>query len=221
MSPTRRRVTAYLIATAVIMSIAGCTLPTDDEAQVLSGPEIESAMNPTTTSTTSAPGVTTTHDLFFFDGDDLLVAVPEETPVGDDITAVLNLLAPSDEPGPLRTDVPEGFLVSDTDLADDGTLTITVDDESLFELGGDRSSRAFAQIVVTAVAFEDVEQVVFELNDERRRVTMADGTSTDEPVDACDYVSFLPLGISCTSPGQSTGATTTSTTEPIAEIPGN
>jgi hypothetical protein len=207
MRPTRWQRAITLLAAMTIVSVAGCTLPTDDEAQVLSGPEIDNAMNPTTTSTTRPPGVTTTHELFFFDDENLLVAVPEETPVGDDIAAVLNLLAPSDEPRVLRTELPDGFLVSDTELTDSGTLTVTVDDESLFALGGERSPRAFAQIVVTAVAFEGVEQVLFELNGERRAVTMADGTSTDEPVDACDYVNFLQ--IPCASVGQPAGPTTT------------
>lgn len=210
--PLRRPVLA--VAATMLVALGACALPTDESAQVLSGPEIESAMNPTTTSTTQAPGATTTHELFFLDANDDLVGVQQETPAGESFAAVLSLLAPTDEPRALTTSVPDGFIVSDTELTDGGLLTIILpeESESLFALGGAESIQAFAQIVVTAVALPGVERVQFVLNDEPRAVTMANGNSEDEPVDACDYVDSLQ--IPCTSVGQSVGPTTTTMSVP-------
>jgi spore germination protein GerM len=215
-----RSARSLLVVLAIVTGVAACTLPTDDEPQALTGPEIESAMNPTTTSTTRPVGTTRDRELFFFDEDTELVAVLERTPFDADIAQILNLLAPSDEERDLRTALPNGFLVSETDLSD-GTLTVVLADESLFDqIGGDQLQQAVAQIVLTATQLEDsdIREVRFEFDGEPQQVPTGDGLNADT-VDACDYRRFLP-GENCTTIAPA-APTTTSTTDATADISGN
>ena len=207
---------ALLALVLVATLVAGCTLPTDDEAQVLTGPEIDNAMNPTTTSTTSPSGVSRSEELYFLDGEDMLEAANVSVPGDASITDVLNLLGPPVAEDDLSTALPDEFLISDTELSDDGTLTVHLADDTLFEaLQGPVLVKAIAQIVVTAIALDDSEvtQVRFELDGDSRDVPTGDQTnSTEEPVDACDYAIYLR--VSCSSIGQSpsAGASTPTTT---------
>ncbi len=188
--------TIGLLVVAALL-LAGCTLPTDDSAQVLTGPEIDNVMNPTTTSTTSAV-VTRDRELFFFDDDDLLTPSVVKVPLDADIAAILNMLAPTDEQSDLRTAVPDGFVVSTTELSSSGILTVVLADDTLFaQVGGDQLPQAVGQIVVTATELDDVDvrEVRFAIDGEPpqpRQVPTGDGVNTDGPVTRCDYRQFLP-----------------------------
>ena len=191
------RRTPHVIGLVVAaLLIAGCTLPTDDSAQVLTGPEIDNVMNPTTTSTTSAVE-TRDRELFLFDDDDLLAPSVVAVPHDADIAAILNLLAPSDDRS-MRTAVPDGFVVSTTELSSSGVLTVVLADDTLFaQVGGDQLPQAVGQIVVTATELDDVDVrgVRFAIDGEPpqpRQVPTGDGVNTDGPVTRCDYRQFLP-----------------------------
>ena len=192
MSRNRPRI-GHLLTVVVALFAVGCALPTDESARVVKGPEVEDAMNPTT-STTQAVGSTQDRELFFFDEEDLLVAELRATPTGDDVATVLTMLREPSEDSVRRTSVPEQFSVTETSL-DEGTLTVVLADDTLFTLGGTELGRAVAQVVVTATQLEDhdVERVQFVLDGEVREVPAGpDGTNTDEPVDECDFRQFLP-----------------------------
>lgn len=210
-----RLIPALLVA---LLVVASCTLPGDDEAQVLSGPEIDNVMNPTTTSTTQAAGTPRERQLFFFD-ESTLTGVIVETPLDDDITDVLNLLTGAPEEEELTSKIPEDFLVSDTELTDEGTLRVILADDTLFDiLGGTALTQAVAQIVVTATSFEtdgevEIERVLFFLSDDEdpRPVPTGDGTDTTEAVDRFDYCNYLGQGCNANPP-----SSTSSTTRPAS-----
>lgn len=187
---TARRIAA--IGVVLLATLAACALPTDDSAQVIAGDEVESAMRPTTTSTTVAVGTTRDHKMFYFDEDELLIAELRETPSDTGVAEILTILSQPREEFELRSSVPEDFVVTTTEL-DDGVLTVVLADDALFELGGSVLARAVAQIVVTATELSDeIQEVRFVLDDEVRDVPAGpELNDTDEPVDACDYRQFL------------------------------
>lgn len=203
---------------ALALVVAACALPTDDAPQELSGPEIDNAMNPTTTSSTAPVGSTQLRELFFFNREDRLAAEERALALGSGPTEILNLLGQTPTTPDWRTSVPETFLVSSTELSSDGTLTVVLADETLFALGGEELPRAVAQIVVTARRIQDVRVtgVLFKLGEQLRQVPAGPNlTNTSDPVDECDYRQFLP-GEQCAplSTDTSTTSTTAATPEP-------
>lgn len=196
--------------------VAACALPTDDSPQELGGPEIENAMNPTTTSSTAPAGSTQQRELFYFDREDLLAAELRPVPLGSKPADILNLLGQTPTTKDWRTSVPETFLVSTTDLAADGTLTVVLADDTLFALGGEELPRAVAQIVVTARRIQDVPVtgVRFQLDGQERQVPAGPNlTNTSDPVDECDYRQFLP-GEQCAALSQETTTSVAEAQEP-------
>ncbi|QGG95568.1 GerMN domain-containing protein [Actinomarinicola tropica] len=188
----RRRV---LGALALVAVVAGCALPSDEGPRTIDDPAALDVMRPSTTTTsTTVEDVSRERILFYFDGrEELLAAEERSVPFDATIVDVLNLLTEPPQSSLLRTAVPADVVVAGAELSGD-TLLIDLADDALFDAAGNELFRAVAQMVVTAVAFEDgeVADVRFLIDGEPQAVPSGEeGVDTREAVGACDYARFL------------------------------
>ncbi|MBK5224251.1 MAG: GerMN domain-containing protein [Acidimicrobiia bacterium] len=191
------------LALVVVASVSACALPTDDQAQIVTNPEVVEVVNPTTTTSTTTRGATTNRRLYFI-LDDLLVAAERPLDSSLALHEILNTLASEtalDESGndellnTVPPAVPPDVLIERTELADDGTLRIHLSDDTLLRVPGSDRTRAVAQIVVTAMGLDDdIDAVRFFIDDEPQSVPAGpEVADKSDPVDQCDYAQFLRI----------------------------
>lgn len=190
---TLRRLLALGAALAIA---AGCALPSDENPRSVDDPAALEVMRPaTSTTTTTVEAASRSRHLFYFDGQEELLAAEERAVAFDtSLVELLNLLAEPPQSGFLRTAVPADVVVVSAELSDE-TLLVDLADDALFDAAGNELFRAVAQMVVTAVAFEglEVSEVRFLIDGEPQAVPAGEeGVDTREAVDACDYARFLP-----------------------------
>ena len=171
MSP-RRRITrcAALVAAASAAALAGCGVPMDAEPRAISQTTVAPADPvPTTIAATGAPTV----PVYFLNGDSLEAhdyPVEGEATLGKALDFVL--AAPPDDGADVRTAVPPGTALRGVVVDQDGVATIDLTGE-INDISGSPQKQAFAQIVFTALGFDEVQQVRFQI----------DGKAIDAPTD--------------------------------------
>ena len=170
----RRRTVAGLalaFAAAALLSAAGCGVPIDQEPRPINQTTVVVTETvPTTISPTGGDLVS----VYFLNGERLQA---QEYPVEGEVTlgkALDYVLAapPVDEPADLHTSVPPGTGLRGVTVDDDGLATIDLTGE-INDIGGAVQKEAFAQIVFTALDFDEVQEVQF----------MIDGEPIDAPTD--------------------------------------
>lgn len=178
------RVAAALAAVAVVVGLAACGVPVDDEPRAISQTTLRPAESvPSTIAPTGAPTVSV-----YFLNDDRLQAV--EYPVEGEVTlgkALGNVLAAPPEGGAsgLRTAVPPGTQLRGAEVTEDGLATIDLSSE-ISDIGGTTQKEAFAQIVFTALGFDEVKRVGFSIDGRPIDAPTDDGNLSE--VSADDYV---------------------------------
>lgn len=168
----RRHVAVVVIAasTAVAAGLAGCGVPIDREPRAINQSTVPPTQTvPTTVASSGAPMVA----VYFVNGDRLQA---EEYPVEGEATlgkALDFVLAapPEDASSEVSTSVPPGTKLRGAMVAD-GLATIDLSSE-IDDIGGPAQKKAFAQIVFTALGFDEVERVRF----------LVDGKPVDAPTD--------------------------------------
>ena len=191
-----------MLAVAALV-LAACTIPTNDEPQVIASDNVPAVLleGTTTTTTTTTPDSPLRPEPVYFvetvDGVERLRAVDREYPVEVGIQFILDDLMtngpdPDDGSG-LESNLEQITLV-DAQLGDDGILVVNV--VGLFGETGLQSTGqvvAAAQIVFTAVADEDVDAVRF-LDDGEPVAAPASGSDldVDDAVDASNYAALAP-----------------------------
>jgi spore germination protein GerM len=191
-----------LVAVAVLS--VGCGLSTSDEPERLGTnnmtdepPSSDPAADATATPNGSA---TETAEVWFFqsvgtedpqlivetrvvtapaDADDLLLALadgPTATERNDDVV----------------TFVPADAQFGDTELRDNGVMTVRLPDE--FYPEGNAASYAFAQVVYTLTGLDGVDQVLFTSESEGAQPVDGAGTTRDGPLGRSDYDNLEPAG---------------------------
>lgn len=165
----RSTAVAALAVTAGLLGAAGCGVPLDDQPRAISQTTIARVdATPTTAAPSDGPTVTA-----YYLADDGLQA--EELPVEGEITLGkaldLVLAAPPEGETELRTSVPPGTALRGVQVAG-GEATIDLSGE-MNAIAGSAQKEAFAQIVFTALGFDEVQQVRF----------LIDGKAIDTPTD--------------------------------------
>lgn len=170
MTASRKAVRSAAFTAACLVGLAACGVPLDEKPRAISQTTV-TAPEParTTIASSGAPTVTV-----YFLTDDGLQA--EELPVDGEITLgkALDyvLAAPPEDTGvDLHTSVPPGTELRGVEVAD-GTATIDLSGE-MNALNGSTQKEAFAQIVFTALGFDEVQRVRF----------LIDGKAIDAPTD--------------------------------------
>jgi spore germination protein GerM len=169
MSPVLRRSATAAAAIAVVV-LAGCGVPLDREPRPISQTTIAPAA---TVPTTVAPSGAPTVSVYFLNGDRLEAQqypVEGEATLGDALGFVL--AAPPDDATSLRTSVPPDTRLRGVTVDEDGLATIDLSGE-IDDVSGPTQKEAFAQIVFTALGFDEVQQVRF----------LVDGEAIDAPTD--------------------------------------
>lgn len=192
--------------------ITGCGVPTGaDSFEPIPDDEVPNRIADTTTTTTTTSTTTTTTttlpdtpelsttttitpatqlvDVFFLSRDELrAVEVQAPSPVADTDLILLLERGPGPSGGLLTNLVEEGLII-DT-FAQDGILTIDLDEEVLDDIASREQREAIAQIVLTFLyGLGGVGQAVFTFNGSSDTVAVptGDGELTDEPVSVDDY----------------------------------
>ena len=167
----RRLLAGGLAAAAALASLAalpGCGVPIDREPRPINQTTVAPAATvPTTVAPTGAPSVSV-----YFLNDDRLQA--EQYPVEGEITlgkALDFVLAAPPEGSDLDSSVPPDTQLRGV-VVEDGTATIDLTSQ-INDIGGPNQKEAFAQIVFTALGFDEVDEVQFQV----------DGESIDAPTD--------------------------------------
>ena len=214
----------FALALAVVIGIAaGCSLPTDDSAQVIAQADLApSLQQSTTTSTTTTIPQVEARDFAYFllankpDSDQLEV---QQVPSQVVYTSLFEAVEPMEIEGFRESIGADPSLinnVSQYDIADivvvDGTATVFL--RSLGEAPGNRVQlNVAAQLVWTLTGDDSVERVLFNIDGEPALIptTNADNSTTADPVTTDDYLAFDAEAAGTTT---TTSSTTTSTTVP-------
>jgi spore germination protein GerM len=167
--PRVPRLAAALVAVAASV-LAACGIPLDEAPEVVSSPTSSGSAAPTTT---LADGASAEVAVYFLRGDRLEAQsypVAGSPQLRDALGFVLARPAEGSDPE-LRTSVPPGTTLRRVQVAGDVAsidLSSDIDDVS-----GLAQKEAFAQMVFTALAFTDVQQVRF----------LVEGRTIDAPTD--------------------------------------
>ena len=214
----------FALALAVVIGIAaGCSLPTDDSAQVIAQADLAPSLQQvTTTSTTTTIPQVEARDFAYFllankpDSDQLEV---QQVPSQVVYTSLFEAVEPMEIEGFRESIGADPSLinnVSQYDIADivvdDGTATVFL--RSLGEAPGNRVQlNVAAQLVWTLTGDDSVERVLFNIDGEPALIptTNADNSTTADPVTTDDYLAFDAEAAGTTT---TTSSTTTSTTVP-------
>lgn len=157
-------------AVAGLLGLAGCGVPIDREPRPINQTTVAPAETvPTTVAPSGAPVV----DVYFLNEARLQA---EQYPVDGEATlgkALDFVLAapPEDAPDGVHTSVPPGTQLRGVQVSN-GLATIDLTGE-INDIGGPAQKEAFAQIVFTALGFDEVQQVRF----------FIDGEPVDAPTD--------------------------------------
>jgi spore germination protein GerM len=185
-------------------ALTGCGLGANDEPQPLARDNIpsdlldEHASDPTVVDS----GVDTTVVTVYFiqtddDGGRGLVPLARRVPVPGNAESRIQALItqPPDEPERaegVSTAVPaDASILSRPEHTDDGVLVVNLS-ENFYDLQGDASRHAFAQVVFTATEVPRVERVRFELRGEPFRPVDGDGQTRSGAVGRNAYRNLLP-----------------------------
>lgn len=206
MKSHRQRMAAVL----AVALVAGCGVPTGpDSFEEIPDEEIPNRLADTTTTTTTSTtttiadtpvsSTTTTIatatqlvEVFFLSRDRLrAVEVPAPSPVADTDLILLLERGPGPSGGLLTNLVEEGLIIDTT--AQDGILTIDLDEDVLDDIPSRDQREAIAQIVLTFLyGLGGVGQAVFTFNGSTENVAVPTGDRelTDEPVSVDDYATM-------------------------------
>ncbi|GJM38532.1 MAG: hypothetical protein DHS20C19_18990 [Acidimicrobiales bacterium] len=233
MKPFVRRFAGLALVSALVA--VGCSLPTDESAQVIEQDRLdESLRRVTTTTTTTLPPVRTRDFAYFLlttlDDNDVTRKV-RQVPVPVALTTSLfDLIDPMGGEGfAASLNAEEGLInqVREYDVID-----ISIDDGRGGDVGvatvfletigeeppGDEVLRdVAAQLVWTLTGEPDIGQVLISIDGELQELptTNDDENLTSEPVDTDDYADYNPELVD--DPPDDTTTTTTSTTVPPDE----
>ncbi len=170
MTPCRRLLAGSAASLIGLLGLAGCGVPIDREPRPINQTTVAPAE---TVPTTVAPTGAATVEVYFLN-DGRLQA--EEYPVEGEVTlgkALDFVLAapPEDASNNLDTSVPPDTQLRGV-VVKNGLATIDLTGE-INDIGGPAQKEAFAQIVFTALGFDEVQQVRF----------FIDGEPVDAPTD--------------------------------------
>jgi spore germination protein GerM len=201
-----RRAAVLVALLACVVAPAGCGLTTNDEPEQLAQEDVpDDLLDPAGTSDQPEPPVvgeevsTDTATVYFLRADDsgAFVVVPVQRQVASPVTAARRLEAliqlPPDQferDDGIATRVPEDArVVGRPESTEGGVLEVNLS-ENFYDLQGEASRLAFAQVVYTATEIDGVSAVRFLVNGRNAGVVDGDGQSRSGPVDRGAYRSL-------------------------------
>lgn len=189
-SPARRRCAVLCAAAA----LAGCGVPTQDNAHVVSDKDVPSGLLTTTASTTTtilAGPATTAVTICLAQSSGPLKTVARrlsgEASLDDILQALAQPPTPQEQAAGLNTAVTPGI----TATVRAGVALVVLNADFGTESAPDQLN-AVAQIVCTLTARPGIGQVQFELNGAITEVPRGDGSTTSAPVSRDSYPKLIP-----------------------------
>ncbi|MBK9181195.1 MAG: GerMN domain-containing protein [Acidimicrobiales bacterium] len=192
----RHRLAALLLVVAAVATVAACGVSSDRLPRDVNPDDVPfDLLAPSnTTPPTTEPGPTSRLIDVYLVGTDRLAPSPREVAVpvraGDRVDALLAGVTDAEATAGLRTAIPAGTLLLDTELAD-GVLTLDLS-EDLLTVQGAEQKIAMAQLVFTSTSADGVEAVLFEIEGEPVQVPVDDGSLSAEPLTRRSYPSLAP-----------------------------
>ena len=194
----------WILAFALAVGIAtsGCGISTDEAPEQLASDALPQDLQPSGTTTTTSPAdaadVESVGVWFLRDAgnDARLVQARREVPGPASVRIVLEALF-NQPPNEIERDagissaIPPDTTIEDSSI--DGDVLVLELSENFYDLEGDPSRNAFAQIVYTATGLSDVQLVQFALDGEL--VEARDGGGEDQigPLGRNDYANLDPV----------------------------
>lgn len=201
-SPRRRARWILAFALAVGVATTGCGISTDETPEQLASEALPQDLQPTGSTTTTAPADAAEVEsvgVWFLRGagdDARLVRARREVPGPATVRIVLEALfnQPPNETerqAGISSAIPPDTTIEDSSL--NGDVLVLELSENFYDLEGDPSRNAFAQIVYTATGLSDVQLVQFALEGEL--VEARDGGGEDQigPLGRNDYANLDPV----------------------------
>lgn len=191
-----RRLALLMSATAAVL--AGCGVPTQENARVAPVKEVPAVLlspPPSTTTTTVPVGpATALFTLCLAQSGGPLVAVSRRLPVDATLDDILRALArpptTEEQSAGLNTAVTPGI----TSTVSAGVAQVVLDTAFGKESATDQLN-AVAQIVCTLTSRPGIGQVQFQLKGATTEVPRGDGSTTSKPVSRDDYPKLIPASI--------------------------
>jgi spore germination protein GerM len=199
---TRRPWPVLAVALAVAVLVAGCGLSADNDPQLLDSEslpeELQPGGSPTTATTPGDADDVEQVRVWFLQGtgsDTILVPTHREVPTPINVPIVLEALftQPPDEQereAGTTSAIPPDTTIERWELS--GDVLVLELSESFYQLEGDPSRNAFAQIVYTVTGLHSVERVQFGFDGEIVEAKDGEGEDRIEPLGRADYASLDP-----------------------------
>lgn len=188
---------AAIVVVMLLVVAGGCALPEDDQPRVLTADMIPLDLNPTGNGAAAAGTQTALLYLVDSSSSPPALTVVERSVPSNTLRAALDALlaGPTDEEAArnIQSSIPAETTVLDVDVVD-GIATIDLGGEEggINSVQGTILLTAYAQIVLTAVAVEGVDAVLFLIDGAPVEVPNDLG-STNDPVDQFDYNNAFEL----------------------------
>ncbi|MDZ7734017.1 MAG: GerMN domain-containing protein [Acidimicrobiia bacterium] len=182
----------------VLVLVAACGVTEDSSPRAISEERLPEGLTPSSTNTTVS-GEGAPRNLYFVTGQAATEDRRRLSPIAREVESpgstreVLEALLQPPEETDLGTLIPPETELLDTDLTEDGTLTIDLS-EQFDSVQSEGQALAYAQIVFTVtdrIAFSDVRRVRFEVEGEPRDAPTDEG-EPKSVVTRRDYTSFEP-----------------------------
>lgn len=188
-----RRLALLMSAAAAVL--AGCGVPTQDNARVAPVKEVPAVLlspPPSTTTTTVPVGpATAPYTLCLAQSGGPLVAVSRRLPVYASLDDILRALAQPPTSGEQAAGLNTAVTPGITATVSAGVARVVLDTAFGKESATDQLN-AVAQIVCTLTARPGIGQVQFQLKGATTEVPRGDGSTTSNPVSRDDYPKLIP-----------------------------
>lgn len=186
------RVAGGLATALVVLLVAGCGVPQDNEPRALD--PAEAPFRAFQESPQPAPQGEGRVALYFVRDDRVVLetrAVESSTNIDDLLGLLLEGPTPQQVEAGIRSALPTTFTVADVEVGSNGVAVVTLGGSATTQISP--SPLGFAQVVATLTAPGRATAARFRLDGEDLPVPRGDGSLTEEPVDRSDYAELLAL----------------------------
>lgn len=196
-----RRGTAVAVVVALLATLGACGVAENDKPHVIAADEVPPGLldaSPTTSTSVASPTVQAVTVYYLIQQGEVvrLRGVTREVERADRARdRLLAVLAPpttEEAEAGILTSIPPDTELLETELNEAGDeLTIDLS-RSLFDIQGQESSNAFAQLVWTATEVPGVERVRFQADGDEIRAPDEEGVEQPGAVSRSDYITLAP-----------------------------
>jgi spore germination protein GerM len=191
-----RRGSVAAVATALVMLVSACGVPTHDAARQVDTKDVPFELLDERAGPPVRDAFGDTEKLIYFARDRRLVATSRKLPPDSSLSRILDALGRgpnrNEVEAGLRSGLPDESRFPDVSIAR-GTATVDLD-RRFTALSGEDQVIALAQLVYTITGRPGIGLVRFTLDGRLTEVPRANGELTSGPVSRDDFAAVAPIG---------------------------